>query len=635
VAAGFVATPLTGSAPLTVTFTGQSSGAVDSHLWNYGDGTTGATSTLTYTHLYTLPGVYTVTLTVTGLGGNDTLTRTGYITVTWLIISHVITYTYDHLYRLTDADYSTGETFAYGYDAVGNRTVQTQTITSTTVTTYTYDDANRLDYYYEDGDQTDLAWDNNGNLLTQGTSVYTWDAANRLVSADVDGVVSTFAYNGLGQRTSQTVGGVTTEYVLDVAGGLPEVIVATTGGASTYYVQIQGQILAQQDSSAWAYALPGHLGSVRQLTNAGGQVTLAQSYDPFGVLFEAAGSGASGFGYTGEWWDAEAELLHLRARYYDPAVGRFLNEDTKPGIAYLPKSLHIYAYAWNNPVLLTDPTGWQPQPPHCNDPTQPCHTATPGPQETPMPQPVMTPPTLPESVATPPGTPPPPDPGRGSGGRSSDPSDAVALCLVLYQGEEREACLARVFQNPIWARYAGNACSAPDRQTFISDPNLIGDPFSSPGTGDRKYSYFKTQTYLVTGFFIGGADDLEDLPGVVGGTYRSELQAQVTVYEKGTFTEMCEAYDATNLHGIGVGVQISVARQAVVIANDLTRFAHHPFESVTAGDSGTSGTKRVWMSASQDHYPDRAIIYVTMHAENSLPLGPAGYGVQYSMSLRP
>ncbi len=54
---------------------------------------------------------------------------------------------------------------------MGNRTVQTQTITSTTVATYTYpstvlragDDANRLDYYYADGAQTDLTWDDNVN----------------------------------------------------------------------------------------------------------------------------------------------------------------------------------------------------------------------------------------------------------------------------------------------------------------------------------------------------------------------------------------------------------------------------------------------------------------------------------------
>ncbi len=57
-----------------------------------------------------------------------------------------IHYTYDPLQRLTGASYSgaTTYTFAYAYDAVGDRTIQTQTITSTLVTTYTYDDANRL-----------------------------------------------------------------------------------------------------------------------------------------------------------------------------------------------------------------------------------------------------------------------------------------------------------------------------------------------------------------------------------------------------------------------------------------------------------------------------------------------------------
>ncbi len=81
-----------------------------------------------------------------------------------------------------------------------------------------------------------------------------------------------------------TVDGIITCYALDVAAGLPEVILATTGGASTRYVQVQGQILAQQEAGAWAYILPDHLGSVRQVLDAAGQVTLAQSYDPFGVL---------------------------------------------------------------------------------------------------------------------------------------------------------------------------------------------------------------------------------------------------------------------------------------------------------------------------------------------------------------
>jgi YD repeat-containing protein len=246
------------------------------------------------------------------------------------LTTRVITYTYDHLYRLTGADYSTGEQFQYAYDGVGNpvstslrgtncRTVQTQTLTSTTVTTYTYDHANRLDYFYADGVQTDL----------------TWDAANRLVSAEVEGVASAYEYDGLGNRVAQAVGGVTTEYVLDVAGGLPEVIVATTGGASTRYVQVQGQVLAQQDSGAWTHILPDHLGSVRQLVGSDSRVDLAQSFDPFGVLLVPVratsvtpGSGGTprrgcctcGRGIMSPWWDGSS--VRTRGRGTTPDRNR-------------------------------------------------------------------------------------------------------------------------------------------------------------------------------------------------------------------------------------------------------------------------------------------------------------------------
>jgi RHS repeat-associated protein len=170
-------------------------------------------------------------------------------------------------------------------------------------------------------------------------------------------VVSTYGYNGLGQRMEQTAEGVTTEYVLDVADGLPEVIIATIGGSSMYYVQIQGQVLAQQETGAWAYILPDHLGSVRQLVDSEGQVALAQSYDPFGVPFEASGSGESDFGYTGEAWGSYNELLFLRARYYDPMVGRLLSKDIFPGHPKSPQSLNGWSYVGNNPIKHTDASG--------------------------------------------------------------------------------------------------------------------------------------------------------------------------------------------------------------------------------------------------------------------------------------
>ncbi len=55
----------------------------------------------------------------------------------------VISYTYDGLYLLKRAAYSSGEVFAYQYDAMGNRMAQTQTLTSTLVTNYIYDAATR------------------------------------------------------------------------------------------------------------------------------------------------------------------------------------------------------------------------------------------------------------------------------------------------------------------------------------------------------------------------------------------------------------------------------------------------------------------------------------------------------------
>jgi RHS repeat-associated protein len=197
-------------------------------------------------------------------------------------------------------------------------------------------------------------WDNNGNLTNDGVRSYTYDAANRLTA--VSGSPSTsFGYDGLGNRITMTVSGATTRYALDVGGGLPEVIAETAGGQARQYVTG----LAQYDSGTWAYQLPDALGSVRQLSNAVGQVTLAQSYDPFGNVLEVTGSGKSGFGYTGEQADGSTGLIFLRARYFDPATGRFINTDPFPGYANRPQTLNAYSYVSNNPVTLTDYSGLQ------------------------------------------------------------------------------------------------------------------------------------------------------------------------------------------------------------------------------------------------------------------------------------
>jgi parallel beta-helix repeat protein len=78
-AANFVASPVTGSAPLTVVLTGTTSGRTTSRVWNFGDT---LTSTLANpAHTYTAPGIYTVSLQVAGPGGSNTIMRMNYITV--------------------------------------------------------------------------------------------------------------------------------------------------------------------------------------------------------------------------------------------------------------------------------------------------------------------------------------------------------------------------------------------------------------------------------------------------------------------------------------------------------------------------------------------------------------------------
>ena len=72
--ANFTVDPVSGEAPLTVTFTDASSGEISSRLWDFGDGGTSPTSNATITKIYHMAGTYTVTLTVTHSGGSDTHT---------------------------------------------------------------------------------------------------------------------------------------------------------------------------------------------------------------------------------------------------------------------------------------------------------------------------------------------------------------------------------------------------------------------------------------------------------------------------------------------------------------------------------------------------------------------------------
>ncbi len=363
--AGFTAEPRYGPAPLTVQFTdaatpvGQFGPVADQWYWTLGDGsallTTGGGAELPSTqrnplHTYQNPGIYAVSqrVTDTQTGEWDVLTRPAYITVV-----RVITYRYDGLYRLVQADYSNGESFQYAYDAVGNRTAYTTTLASTAVTTYSYDAANRL----VNAGRVTYTWDARGNLLADGIYTYTWDAAGRLITV-TDGVNTLgFRYDGDGNRLLRIVNGTLTTHTLDVGLGLPEVLVEhqSTNPQSTLYLHLPHSIAAD-NGKAWTYSAADGLGSVRQQLDESGQVVSVNSYRPFGSPLEGEGGGP--YGYTGEWWEVEAGLLFLRARYLKPGTGRFISQDLWSGHPGLPQTMNPYAYVENEPVNRLDPSGY-------------------------------------------------------------------------------------------------------------------------------------------------------------------------------------------------------------------------------------------------------------------------------------
>ena len=185
-------------------------------------------------------------------------------------LTHTIVYTYDNLYRLTNAKYNKGETYTYRYDPVGNRLQQ---IINGDTTVYQYDAANRLEAI---NGQSNI-FDANGNLKQMGVMTNTFDAANRLITTNRSTTPLQVAYNGVGDRVAPTSGAPTTHLALDVQ-GLPEVISASSGES---YLHLPGVIMTE-NAGQRRYLLPDGLGSIRQAIGDTTQVVAYYEFDPYG-----------------------------------------------------------------------------------------------------------------------------------------------------------------------------------------------------------------------------------------------------------------------------------------------------------------------------------------------------------------
>jgi RHS repeat-associated protein len=264
-----------------------------------------------------------------------------------------ISYTYDSLYRLTDAVYSPstgsgGFEFHYTYDPVGNRLTQTTCAPNVPCATmhYEYDDADRLISV----DGVAYTWDDNGNLLNDSASTYTYDSQNRLTTLTQDGHTYGFAYNGQGDRLTQSVDGVVTRYTLDLEAGLTQVL-----SDGSYAYLYGNERLAQINGSEADYFLGDALGSVRQLADASDEVRLAKNYEPYGTVMDDIGNTGSDYGFAGE--SQQNYWVYLRSRFYLTSIGRFASHDSWYGDYNRSQTLNGWAYAVDDPINRIDPSG--------------------------------------------------------------------------------------------------------------------------------------------------------------------------------------------------------------------------------------------------------------------------------------
>lgn len=263
-------------------------------------------------------------------------------------------YSYDALSRLTSVTDPSGIRTKYTYDPVGNL------LSIAGVgqpTQFTYDAADRL---LKAGKST-FTYDANGNRISMNNGVitrYAYDAANRLIQASRGGLVSTYVYDGDGNKVEQTLGDKSFKFVNDVATVLPVILFEYGPAFDINYVY--GLNLISQASSTFQhfYQYDG-LGSVVNLTNFSGGPAASYAYDPWGAPQKGGNASTvrNRFRFTGEELDDFTGLYYLRARWYDPSVGRFISKDPFGGLILRPQTLNNYTYVANNPINLVDPLG--------------------------------------------------------------------------------------------------------------------------------------------------------------------------------------------------------------------------------------------------------------------------------------
>ncbi|SDT80703.1 polymorphic toxin-type HINT domain-containing protein [Actinoplanes derwentensis] len=322
----------------------------------------------TYDHLARLTDAYTTTAT-----GDDPCATAASAESTGGPAPYWHSYTYDDSSnRDTETIHPTGVGTAktlrtYSYATGGNRLNNVNTVVGTTTSdaTYTYDDG--------------------GNTKTKptatgaGSQTLTWDTENRLASSTENGTTTTYAYDADGNRLLRREAGSITLYLPNLELKLTTSTGAVTG---TRYIDLGGGLTAVRTNNGVTFTAADHHGTGGTAVDAVTGAVTKRRHTPFGTSRDISSiAWVSDRGFLNGTTDPTG-MTHLGAREYDSTTGRFISVDPLLDLTD-PSQWNGYAYAHNNPVTYSDPTGLLPpcgraDEPPCPDRTPDNDTETPG-----------------------------------------------------------------------------------------------------------------------------------------------------------------------------------------------------------------------------------------------------------------
>ena len=295
----------------------------------------------------------TYTYTYDNLGNIKTVSKNGV---------QIAAYTYNSFNMLTGYTDADGNTYTYGYSSGKNISetgkyllFYTDDVWLDRVTCIT-DDAS--------GKVFGITYDGIGNTLSYRDGMsFTWKNGRQLATFTQGQTSASYDYNESGIRNKKTVNGVTTTFQL---AGSMIVSENRNGNIIQYYYNEAGSVIGLRYNGNDYFFRRNLQGDIISILNTAGQTVVSYEYDPWGNILSTSGSMAATLGadnpfrYRGYYYDNESGLYYLQTRYYDPAVGRFINGDSQLNVSQGFLGYNMFAYCLNNPVNKYDYSGNKP-----------------------------------------------------------------------------------------------------------------------------------------------------------------------------------------------------------------------------------------------------------------------------------